>query len=258
MLAETPASRDPWRRLLGSSTILPVEKRSAHNDYDSIAPAYAAYTDSNAWNAYYERPASLALVGAVAGLRVLDAGCGAGSHSAALRERGAIVTGLDKSSGLLAVARDRLGAGVPLHQADLAEPLPFSDGAFDVILASLVLHYLPDWQPTLREFHRVLVPGGRLVVSTHHPFMDHPLAGGEDYFATYAFTEKWTLAGTTITMCFWHRPLHAMTDAFSATGFQIDVIGEPQPDPAARELFPEGFASLSTKPRFLFIAAHVR
>jgi len=74
--------------------MLEVESRLAHNDYDSIAPAYAAYTDNNVWNADYERPASLALVGTVAGLRVLDAGCGAGAHSAALLERGAIVTGV--------------------------------------------------------------------------------------------------------------------------------------------------------------------
>lgn len=257
-LPERRISERSWQTLSGLSTMLSVEKHSAHNDYDSIAPAYTAYNDNSPWNAHYERPASLALVGNVTGLRVLDAGCGAGSHSAALLERGAIVTGLDKSPGLLAVARVRLGAGVSLHQADLAEALPFVDGAFDVILASLVLHYLPDWQPTLREFRRILVPGGRLIVSTHHPFMDHPLAGGDDYFATYEFTEEWTLGGTTVTMRFWHRPLHAMADAFAAAGFQIDVISEPQPDPAARDLFPEAFASLSTKPRFLFFATHAR
>ncbi len=90
-----------------------------------------------------------------------------------------------------------------------------------MILASLVLHLLARLASALREFHRVLVPGGRLVVSTPHPFMDHPLAGGDNYFATYAFTEEWTLEGTTITMGFWHRSLHAMADAFGETGFQM-------------------------------------
>ena len=46
--------------------------------------------------------------------------------------------------------------------------------------------------------------------------MDHPLAGGPDYFATYDFTEEWTKGGQTVLMRFWHRPLHAMTDAFRA------------------------------------------
>src|SRR5580700_9313604 len=45
-------------------------------------------------NAYYERPAMLALAGDVAGRRILDAGCGAGPLFAALRDRGAIVTGI--------------------------------------------------------------------------------------------------------------------------------------------------------------------
>jgi hypothetical protein len=46
----------------------------------------------------------------------------------------------------------------------------------------------------------------------------------------------------------WHRPLHAMAEAFTAAGFRISVISEPEPDPAARELFPDDIAA---KPRFL-------
>jgi ubiquinone/menaquinone biosynthesis C-methylase UbiE len=117
------------------------------------------------------------------------------------------VTGLDKSSGLLAIARQRLGPDVALHEADLSEPLCFQAGCFDLILASLVLNYLDDWRPTLREFHRVLRPGGRLVVSTHHPFMDHPNPGHPDYFATYQIEEEWAKDGHTALMRFWHRPL---------------------------------------------------
>ncbi|HWT58411.1 MAG TPA: SAM-dependent methyltransferase, partial [Rhizobium sp.] len=52
----------------------------AENDYDAFAAAYDADNEANAWNAYYERPAILALVGKVAGLCVLDAGCGGGAH----------------------------------------------------------------------------------------------------------------------------------------------------------------------------------
>ena len=234
------------------------------NDYDSFAAAYAADNEVNLSNAHYERPAILALAGEVAGRRVLDAGCGSGSLAAALRERGAAVTGTDSSAGMLALAAQRLdgqrlASRAALVEADLGRPLPFAGAAFDDVVASLVLHYLPDWGPVLAEFRRVLVPGGRLIVSTHHPFMDHELAGGTSYFATYNITEEWTKRGQTAVMSFWHRPLHAMTDAFTGAGFGIDVISEPQPVPAARDLFPPADVTLfSTQPRFLFFVLSAR
>jgi len=229
--------------------------RSDDNDYDAFAHAYADSNETNAWNAGYERPAVLALVGDVAGRRVLDAGCGAGAHSAALVARGAEVTGVDSSAALLAIAADRLQDVAAFRHADLREPLPFDAGSFDLVLASLVMHYMPDWGPTLREFRRVLAPGGRFVMSTHHPFMDHQLGGGKDYFATYDFTEDWRRGDHVVRMRFWHRPLGAMTRALTEAGFTLDALEEPQPDPSVRRLDPEAWLSLTTEPRFVFFAA---
>lgn len=115
------------------------------NDYDSFAESYSALSETSLLNAYYERPAMLSLAGDVAGRRILDAGCGSGPLFAALRDRGALVTGLDSSARMVELARRRLGADAALHVADLGNPLPFADGAFDDVLASLVLHYLKDW-----------------------------------------------------------------------------------------------------------------
>jgi SAM-dependent methyltransferase len=221
------------------------------NDYDSFAEAYSAETEANLINGYYARPAILALAGNVAGRRILDAGCGSGALFAALRDRGAIVTGFDTSTGMLELARRRLGADADLHVAELGSPLPFPDGTFDDVVASLVLHYLEDWGPALAELRRVLKPGGWLIVSVDHPFavnLMHREAGRKPhYFATYNHTAEWTMGGQAALMSFWHRPLHAMTDAFTAAGFRIAVISEPEPAPGARELFPD----LAAKPRFL-------
>jgi len=115
------------------------------NDYDVLAEAYTASNETSLFNAYYERPAILALAGDVAGRRILDAGCGSGPLFAALRDRGAIVTGFDSSTGMLEQARQRLGDGADLRMAELGRPLPYPDGAFDDVVASLVLHYLEDW-----------------------------------------------------------------------------------------------------------------
>ena len=222
------------------------------NDYDGFAEAYSAETEANLINGYYARPAILDLAGDVAGRRILDAGCGSGPLFAALRDRGAIVTGIDKSAGMLELARRRLGDDADLQVADLGSPLPFLDDTFDDVTASLVLHYLEDWGPALAELGRVLKPGGRLIVSVDHPFavnIMHREAGRKpDYFATYNHSAEWTMGGQTALMSFWHRPLHAMTDAFTAAGFRIAVISEPAPAPAARELFPDVIA---VNPRFL-------
>ena len=222
------------------------------NDYDILAEAYTAENETSLINAYYERPAILALAGDVTGRRILDAGCGSGPLFAALRDRGAIVTGFDASTGMLEQARRRLGDGAALQVAALGSPLPFPDGAFDDVIASLVLHYLEDWGPALAELRRVLKPGGRLIVSVDHPFavvgLQREAGHKTDYFATYNWTEEWTMGGQTALMSFWNRPLHAMTDAFTAADFRISVISEPHPVPEARELFPD---ELAAKPRFL-------
>jgi len=221
------------------------------NDYDSFAEAYTAEVDGNLINAYYEQPAILDLAGDVAGRRILDAGCGSGPLFAALRDRGATVTGIDSSAEMLRLARKRLGAGALLHLADLGSPLPFPDGAFDDVIASLVLHYLEDWTAPLAELRRVLTPGGRLIVSVDHPLQSHMQAGpGADYFATRKWSFEWNLSGQSALMSFWHRPLHAMTDSFTAAGFRIAVISEPTPAPGARDLFP---AELADRPSGAFL-----
>ncbi|MEV4847456.1 methyltransferase domain-containing protein [Micromonospora matsumotoense] len=74
-------------------------------DYDNFANAYSAENESNLLNSYYERPAMLRLAGDVAGRRILDTGCGSGPLSAALRARGAVVTGFDVSAGMVDLAR---------------------------------------------------------------------------------------------------------------------------------------------------------
>ncbi|MDN4615326.1 class I SAM-dependent methyltransferase [Leifsonia sp. F6_8S_P_1B] len=213
--------------------------------YDAIAEGYAALNATSLLNEYYNRPAIAELAGEVAGRRILDAGCGSGPISADLRDRGAVVTGIDASAGMLDQARLRLGPDADLLVADLAEPLPFADDSFDDVIASQALHYLEEWGPTLAEFRRVLRPGGRLIVSEEHPaaiFLADRLGGGSaEYFGVRARTEEWSLGGQTAQLVFWDRPLHAMTDAFAAAGFRITAISEPAPSPAAYERFPEAF-----------------
>jgi len=221
--------------------------------YDSFAADYSAENESSLLNAYYERPAMIDLAGDVDGHRVLDAGCGSGPLSAALRAKGAIVTGFDGSPAMLELARQRLGDDAALHVADLSRPLPFADGAFDDIVASLVLHYLRDWATPLAELRRLLKPGGRLILSVNHPIVYKLLYPDADYFAITRYSEENTFNGQSAVLTYWHRPVSAMTDAFAAAGFRVSVISEPPFSPdTPRELLGPTFADRTAFLCFIF------
>jgi len=107
----------------------------------------------------------------------------------------------------------------------------------------------------------VIKPGGRLIASVDHPFVITLMLREEgrkaDYFATSNRTEEWTMGGQTALMSFWHRPLHAMTDAFTAAGFRIAVISEPAVAPdTPRDLLPDEFADRRRFLSFLFFVLH--
>lgn len=220
--------------------------------YDAMAGPYAAFNEVNAANAHYERPATMRLVGELAGRRVLEIGCGAGALTEWMVEEGATVTACDVSREMLALARGRLGARAEFHWADLHDPLSFAgDGGYDLVVASLVLHYLEDWDRVFAELARVLAPGGRVVFSTHHPAWDWQAHTPDDYFATKQVSEQWMRGGRPFQVTFWRRPLREMTRSISACGFVIDELWEPEPLPELAGKDPEAHHELTSRPFFL-------
>ena len=103
--------------------------------------------------------------------RSLEIGAGTGYFSLNLVTAGVVghATCTDISPGMLetleANAR-KLGRDVETAACDAAE-LPFADGAFDLVLGHAVLHHLPALECAFAEFHRVLAPGGQLLVGFH-------------------------------------------------------------------------------------------
>ena len=108
--------------------------------------------------------AVLAVVDWPVGCRVLDVGCGPGSHLALLDEVRSV--GVDLSLGMVREARAHAPAGV----ADAAH-LPFADRGFDRVLALHMLYHCPDIAATVTELRRVLDPSGALLAVTNAP--DH-------------------------------------------------------------------------------------
>jgi ubiquinone/menaquinone biosynthesis C-methylase UbiE len=103
------------------------------------------------------------------GERVLDIACGTGivARTAALRLGSGSIIGLDVSLPMLAVARSAAAAeGQSIEWREgTAVKLPLIDAGCDVVLCQQGLQFLPDRPAALREMHRVLRSGGRLVLS---------------------------------------------------------------------------------------------
>jgi SAM-dependent methyltransferase len=218
--------------------------------YEGIAGKYAETVDTKPWNAYYERPAVISLLPPLMNARVLDVGCGSGWYAEYLLGRGAAVTAFDVNSEFVTLTRTRVGERARVLRADLAAPLDFAgDGEFDVVVCPLVMHYLKDWRPALREFHRVLKPHGVLVFSTHHPFMDWKLFDKEDYFAVELLEDEWDIGKVR----FYRRPLTDISQALDAAGFFIERLLEPQPTEDFRRVNPEGYERLTRNPWFLVV-----
>lgn len=156
---------------------------------------------------------------------MLDIGCGAGPLAQELVARGARVSGLDSSAAMLAIARRRLGDSADLRVADLADPLPYADESFDVACASLVLHYLRDWEAPLSEIRRVLRPGGRLVAAVNHPLA---CAMTENkYFGIVQHELRHSFAGREASLFMWHRTLDDISSAVNAARLRIVSLHEP-------------------------------
>jgi len=111
-------------------------------------------------------------VGNVRGLRALDLGCGTGRHALWLAGQGAVVTALDFSEGMLEEARRKPGGDqISFVQHDLHTWLPLDDGLFNLAVSGLVLEHLRELDLFFSEARRVLLNGGRAVVSAMHPAM---------------------------------------------------------------------------------------
>ena len=118
------------------------------------------------------------------GERVLDLACGTGLVARlAAPQVGSTgqVTGLDFNAGMLAVARSLAPpSGAPIKWVEgSAVAMDFPDASFDVILCQQGLQFFPDKLAALREMHRVLVPGGRVLLSVWKSAGPYNIAVGE-------------------------------------------------------------------------------
>ncbi len=234
-------------------------KPIALDAYEKLAERYAALVDEKPENAHYEMPATLSVLPHVAGKRVLDAGCGTGRYAEWLLDRGAEVVGVDVSPAMIRQAKKRVGKRAEFHIADLGRPLDFLESdCFDMVLAPLVLDYIEDWEPLLREFNRVLKGFGLLVFSCGHPFADYDDHPGADYFATEYAEDEWRGFGVPVVMPCYRRSLGTILSSLIETGFAIEKFLEPRAGEEVKKRDVSSYERYHRLPGFLAIRARKR
>lgn len=103
----------------------------------------------------------------------LDAAAGTGRHALRLARRGLRVTAIDQSLEMLAEARNsaaQQNLAIDIHLGSLDEALPFADAALDLVICALALCHVANLRGTVREFARVLRPGGTVLITDFHPY----------------------------------------------------------------------------------------
>jgi ubiquinone/menaquinone biosynthesis C-methylase UbiE len=155
------------------------------------------------------------------GMDVLDVGCGTGLQLVGYQQARCQVSGIDASPAMLAVARRRLGDNAALQLGD-ATRLPYRDQAFDLVLASTVLHEMSPAAraATLDQMRRVLRPGGRVLLTD---FEAGPVRPGRGWITKGIITASEAAAGRTHRRNYRHFIAHGgLPPLLNAQGFSVD------------------------------------
>jgi SAM-dependent methyltransferase len=225
---EKPPDRPLSRKRRGAADLAASWERHA-------AP-WVAWAQRPGHDSYwrFHRDLFLASVPA-AGRKTLDLGCGEGRLSRDLKALGHDVAGVDVSATMLEAA-ERADQEIETHLADAAA-LPFSDAAFDCVVAFMSLQDVGDLRGAIREVRRVLEPRGRFCLAIVHPLnsaggfegdvVDSPFVISGSYLEESFYEDNVARGGLEMTFVSAHRPLHAYTKAINEAGMLIERLHEP-------------------------------
>ena len=210
-------------------------------DYDPYAERYAEMVAEREADPARDLTLAplLAELGEVAGRRTLDAACGEGYLARILARRGAVVTGVDLSAQLIALAQRRLAAdraadpaSPPIRYAvaDLSQPLPAALGRFELAVSHLALNDIADEQGFFRAVAEAVEPAGRFVLSLNNPYSYVLRSHVKDYFAAGKYSYR-GMAEQGGAVSFYQRTLAQYLDAALGASWRLRrLIDVPTPE----------------------------
>lgn len=239
------------------------------NIYDD-ARFFAGYSSLERFGAGWQRAVEhadlLALLPHVIGRRVLDLGCGAGQLAHCLATRGAAeVVGIDVSERMLALARAEWAHPHVIYSRAAIEDATFPPARFDVVVSSLVFHYVDDYRGLVLRIAEWLAPGGVLVYSTEHPIFTARLPGDgwvlddegrrarwslDRYADEGARDETWFIPGVRKV----HRTFATLINGLLDAGLVIERVVEPVPSNEWLDSHPQA-RDERRRPMFLLVRA---
>jgi len=220
----------------------------------------------NSANAVVEKPALFSLCPSFAGKTVLDLGCGYGENCKQVSNLGAVkVVGIDISEKMLQVANHENKNETVTFLRMSMNDLSGLNQEYDVVLSSLAVHYIEDFDRLLRNVYRLLNHDGVFIFSQEHPLTTALKKG--DYWSEdndgnvlhYNLTDYSALGERKTSWIVdnvikYHRSFSSILNALIEAGFMIEKLLEPLPDEKILNQFPS-YQKYYHKPDFLLVRA---
>ncbi len=239
------------------------------NIYDNpdFFEAYKTLREGKAgFNDALEQPAIISLLPDLSGKRLLELGCGFGDFAAFASDHGAAaITAIDVSSKMISTAKEKNQRDNITFKEVAVEHFAHSSGAFDLIVSSLALHYVEDFDDIAKKVSNLLKPGGLFIFSVEHPICTaYPEAiiktdeAGRSFHPIYnyrdeiAFEQTWFVPGVKK----YHRKVSTYINTLIKNNMVINNVLEPMP---SDELIDgnEKFSIHKIRPPLLIIKATV-
>jgi ubiquinone biosynthesis O-methyltransferase len=221
-------------------------------------------SETNDFRMYFIMPYTLQQFGDVSDKEILDIGCGDGGYSRALVHKGASVTSIDCAVDAINFAMKKAneeGLKIEHFVRNSNDLYDIEDSTFDIVLCSMMLMDIEDFEGTLKEIYRVIKPKGKVFISILHPCFKPKESKWiledetikvivSDYFNPTEWVGE--IKGINAPIIYRHRTLSDYIKAFNKIGFRLVDMDEPLPSEEQINLSPR-IGWLSKIPMFLFM-----